>query len=58
MPDAPAFRIITGGLGSGKATLIDALAEGIGHMPDRDCEDMGRSGLVRITTSASCLPRL
>lgn len=35
MTDASAFHIITGGPGSGKTTLIDALAaEGIRHMPE------------------------
>ncbi|WP_321163363.1 MULTISPECIES: AAA family ATPase [unclassified Sphingomonas] len=35
MTDGSAFHIITGGPGSGKTTLIDALAaEGIRHMPE------------------------
>lgn len=35
MTDGSAFHVITGGPGSGKTTLIDALAaEGIPHMPE------------------------
>src|SRR3546814_11173921 len=35
MADRPDFHVITGGPGSGKSTLIDALAvEGFDHMPE------------------------
>jgi predicted ATPase len=35
LPDPPDFYIITGGPGSGKSTLIEALAaEGFHHMPE------------------------